>query len=164
MSALVKALSLYCLAALLGAYALAFWFDAPKPIVAQTFLILSLTAIVTCVALVFLGYVIRLAAVEREPFPIARIGADCARFLRPSYLIDRLGPLALSFFLLAAFGTYKSLITKIQPFYLDGFLSGPRPQPSRHRRMAPNSRRVREFWDHNTRIRTGYGSRSFRCR
>lgn len=123
MSELVKALSVYCLLALLGAYGLVFVLGAPAPILAQTFLILSAVMVATCAALAFGAYVMWLAVVEREPSPFPRIRDDCAKFLSLQKLVEKLAPMVLAFLLIAAFGTYKSLITKIQPFYLDGFLS-----------------------------------------
>lgn len=122
MRVLVRSLAIYTLAALIGAYSLAFAFRAPKPIIAQPFFILSAVLIAASAAILFLGYVVWLAA-QREPEPIARIKHDCTKLMRPHHLFEKLGPMTFAFIFLGAFGTYKSLITRIQPFYLDGFLS-----------------------------------------
>lgn len=92
------------------------------PEVAQPFLILSMALIASCAAIVFVGYVLWLAA-EGERSPIVRIKSDCSVFFRPAHLAEKIGPLVLAFVFLGAFGTYKALITRIQPFYLDAFLS-----------------------------------------
>lgn len=109
--------------ALAGAYALAYWMTAKPPTLLSPFLIVVLTLIVVAATLALLGYIIWLAFWERETHPTTRVLRIIKTYLNPTLLIEKIGPMVLTFAFLGAFGTFKALISAVQPFYLDAFLA-----------------------------------------
>ena len=88
----------------------------------------SLTAAVVSLLLIFVGYVIYLPLVAREPRPLKRIWRLVETYLlAPRQIMNLLVPLLLMPFFMSAFTSFKSMIPEIVPFYLDpAFMSADR--------------------------------------
>ena len=94
-----------------------------QPSLAPSFFILSM-GVIAFGALVALGvYAVWLAVCEREPDPIPRVIAKIRIYLSVEFLARRILPLALAFMFISTFNTFKVFIPRINPFFLDGFLS-----------------------------------------
>ena len=69
---------------------------------------------------IFIGYVIYLPIVAREPRPLKRIGHVIKTYvLAPRQLVKLVVPFLLLPFFMSAFTSFKSMIPEIVPFYLD---------------------------------------------
>lgn len=80
----------------------------------------SLTAAVVSLFLIFIGYVIYLPLVAREPRPLRRIWRLIETYLlAPRQITNLVVPFLLLPFFMSAFTSFKSMIPEIVPFYLD---------------------------------------------
>ena len=110
-------------ASVLAAQLLAYAFDMPQPSIAPPLFTLSLLIIGFGGAAALGGYVLWLAFWEREPDPGPRVLAKVKFYLSRDFLARRIAPLVLAFLILSTFNTFKVFIPRINPFFLDGFLS-----------------------------------------
>lgn len=123
MRAFLVIISVATVLSVVGGHMLALWFGVRAPIVMSPLFVITLALIGVTSASALIGYVIWLAAWEREPNPRPRVVAMVRHCITPSFLARRLAPLVFTFLFLGAFTTFKVLIPRIQPFALDGFLS-----------------------------------------
>ena len=109
--------------ALLGGHVLAWMYGMPRPPVFPAFFMLSLCIVGFGALFALIGYILWLAAWEREPDPIPRVLSTVRHYTSLDYLARHIAPIVLCFLFLSVFNTFKVFIPHIQPFYLDGFLS-----------------------------------------
>ena len=114
---LIAVLTVIALMSFAAGQTLAGVYGARPPEIFSPFLVLFLAAIGFGGALALIVYVLLLARND-EPSPLHRVAA-----LPYGNIAKRVAPTVLTLFFLGSFGTFKSMIPYVQPFYLDGFLS-----------------------------------------
>ncbi len=80
----------------------------------------SIGAMLLSFFVIFIGYILYLPIIAREPRPLKRIGHVIQSYvLAPRQLINLVVPFLLLPFFMSAFTSFKSMIPEIVPFYLD---------------------------------------------
>jgi hypothetical protein len=123
MRAFLPILGLCAAVSVVAGHLLAWGFGMPQPSIAPPLFMLSLLIIFFGGAASLAGYVVWLALWEREANPRPRVLAQVRRCLSAEFLAQRIAPLVLAFLILSTFNTFKVFIPRINPFFLDGFLS-----------------------------------------
>jgi hypothetical protein len=123
MRAFLPILGLCAAVSVVAGHLLAWGFGMPQPSIAPPLFMLSLAIIGFGGAASLAGYTVWLALWEREPNPRPRVIATIRRYLSADFLAQRIAPLVLAFLILSTFNTFKVFIPRLNPFFLDGFLS-----------------------------------------
>lgn len=123
MRAFLPTLTLCAAVSVVAGHLLAWTFGMRQPSIAPPLFILSLLIIGFGAAAALGGYVVWLALWERDPNPRPRVLAKVRHYLSADFLARRIAPLVLAFLILSTFNTFKVFIPRINPFFLDGFLS-----------------------------------------
>ena len=123
MRSFLPLLGICAVVSLVAAHLLAWTFGMRHPSIVPPLFMLSLLLIGFGGAAALGGHVLWLAFWEREPNPRPRVIAKAKHYLSPGFLARRIAPLVLAFLILSTFNTFKVFIPRINPFFLDGFLS-----------------------------------------
>ena len=123
MRGFLPVLAVAALLSVVAGHFLAWLFGMPQPSLAPPLFTLSLLIIGFGGAVALAGYVLWLALIEKEEHPRARVVAKVREYVSADYLARRIAPLVLAFIFLSTFNTFKVFIPRINPFFLDGFLS-----------------------------------------
>ena len=107
----------------IGGHVIAWSFGMSQPSLAPSLFVLSMLLIGFGAAAALGGYVVWLAFWEREPEPMPRIKAKVRQYVSMDFMARRILPLVLTFLFMSTFNTFKVFIPRINPFFLDGFLS-----------------------------------------
>jgi hypothetical protein len=121
-NALTRQMAVITLAALAGAYAVAFFLGTRTPHLAQRYAGYSILGLLFVGAVPVLIYTLALL-VRGEERPLAKVKERFALYLAPSALANRVLPIIMVFGFLGAFSIFKSLIPRLHPFAWDSAFS-----------------------------------------